>query len=151
MKRLITLFIALALVGIVQAEEKTLQGTVIDQDGKPIEGANVVLTRQYYDEIIEINSTSDETGAFSITYNADYTFELNVSAEGYTGYYSSFPAEVQGALQVYFLAGRLDLAGLVEVGFQCRIFGIGFFNLDQYVRISIRSKCSRSKGKSRNN
>ena len=32
MKRLTTLFIALALVGIVQAEEKTLQGTVIDQD-----------------------------------------------------------------------------------------------------------------------
>ena len=55
MKRLITLFIALALVGIVHAEEKTLQGTVIDQDGNPIEGANVVLTRQYYDEIIEIH------------------------------------------------------------------------------------------------
>ncbi|MBQ6189298.1 MAG: hypothetical protein IJK45_03905, partial [Bacteroidaceae bacterium] len=32
MKRLITLFIALAMVGIVQAEETTLQGTVIDQD-----------------------------------------------------------------------------------------------------------------------
>ena len=58
MKRLFTLFIALALVGIVQAEETTLQGTVIDQDGNPIKGANVVLTRQYYDEIIEINSTT---------------------------------------------------------------------------------------------
>ena len=115
MKRLIALFIALALVGIVQAEERTLQGTVIDQDGKPIEGANVVLKRQYYDEIIEINSTSDETGAFNITYDSDYTFEFKVSAEGYTGYYSSFPAEVQGRLIVLYNALNFKAGELTSI------------------------------------
>ena len=115
MKRLITLFIALAMVGIVQAEEKTLQGTVIDQDGNPIKGANVVLTRQYYDEIIEINSTSDETGAFNITYDSDYTFEFKVSAEGYTGYYSSFPAEIQGRFIVLYNALNFKAGELTSI------------------------------------
>ena len=115
MKRLFTLFIALALVGIVQAEEKTLQGTVIDQDGNPIKGANVVLTRQYYDEIIEINSTSGETGAFNITYDSDYTFEFKVSAEGYTGYHSSFPAEVQGRFIVLYNALNFKAGELTSI------------------------------------
>ena len=104
MKRLITLFIALAMVGIVQAEETTLQGTVIDQDGKPIEGAKVVLTEYYNKETIKINSTTDETGAFSITYDSDHNCEINISADGHTGYYSSVPNELQRRLVVLYNA-----------------------------------------------
>ena len=115
MKRLFTLFISLAMVGIVQAEERTLQGTVIDQDGKPIEGAKVVLTEYYNKETIKINSTTDETGAFSITYDSDHNCEINISADGHTGYYSSVPNELQRRLVVLYNALNFKAGELTSI------------------------------------
>ena len=115
MKRLFTLFIALAMVGIVQAEETTLQGTVIDQDGNPIEGAKVVLTEYYNKETIKINSTTDETGAFSITYDSDHNCEINISADGHTGYYSSVPNEIQRRLVVLYNALNFKAGELTSI------------------------------------
>jgi hypothetical protein len=82
MKRLITLFIALAMVGIVQAEETTLQGTVIDQDGKPIEGAIVSGSEQYLDDSINtVETTTDSNGRFSL--QMEWPDWIDVKADGY--------------------------------------------------------------------
>ena len=93
MKRLFTLIIALISMSALQAAENTLQGTVVDQDGNPIEGASVRLAAQYFDDIIEINGTTDKDGVFSITYDSQSNFNIanfniEVFAKGYTGYYS---------------------------------------------------------------
>ena len=82
MKRLITLFIALALVGIVQAEETTLQGTVIDQDGNPIERAIVSGSEQYLnDSINTVETTTDSNGRFSL--QMEWPDWIDVKADGY--------------------------------------------------------------------
>src|SRR6476659_4637772 len=83
MRNLIVCFVSLALAGLAVAQGPvgTLTGTVTDPAGSMVPGAAIVAKNVATG--VEINTTTTNTGAYTLAYVPAGTYTIRVSAPGF--------------------------------------------------------------------
>jgi len=79
-----------------ESEEGYFEGTVINQDGQPIQGANVCIYRPNYEtgvNDVEYYATTDADGHYSIRVEEvnDIYYQFSIKAEGFPSYLQEYP------------------------------------------------------------
>ena len=72
------LMIPLLLLGAIAFAQTTVTGTVVDDNGEPVPGANIVITGK------AIGTTTDFDGNFTLDTDEEPPFELRITSIGYS-------------------------------------------------------------------
>lgn len=72
------LMLALVMFGAASFAQTTINGTVVDENGEPIPGANIVIVGK------AIGTTTDFDGNFVLQTSEEPPFQLSISSIGYT-------------------------------------------------------------------
>ncbi len=103
-----------------ESEESYFEGTVTNQDGQPIQGANVCIYRPSSKtgvNEVEYHATTDVDGNYKVTVKKSetpyYFYNMTVEAEGYPGYVTTWEFTLDGSFSLFFpkditLWNRLD-------------------------------------------